>query len=71
MDFTVNLAFFNYFDNMIEYLGIPILRNWTAQEQILPISVESFKINASLLNAPKMLRDFVHQFRNKKQIQEL
>ena len=51
--FTVNLAFVNYFDKMEESLGIPILRNWTTQEQILPISVESFEINTSLLNAPK------------------
>ena len=68
MYFTVNLTFVNYFDKMIEYLGIPILRNWTTQEQILPKSVESFEINASLLNAPKTLKDFVHQFRPKKQI---
>ena len=71
MFFTLNLAFVNYFDSMIESVGIPILRNWTTQEQILHISVESFKINASLLNAPKTLKDFVHQFRHKKQIQEL
>ena len=55
MYFTVNLAFVNYFDNVIESLGIPILRNWTTQEQILPLSVESFEKNASLLNAPKTL----------------
>ena len=42
MYFTVNLAFVNYFDDMIESLGVPILRNWTTQEQILPISVKSF-----------------------------
>ena len=71
MYFTVNLAFVNYFVKMIESLGILILRNWTTQEQILPISVESFEINASLLNTPKMLKDFVHQFIHKKQIQEL
>ena len=53
MYFTLNLAFVNYFNKMIESLGIPILRNWTTQEQILPISVESFEINASLLNVPK------------------
>ena len=53
MCFTVNLAFVNYFDKMIESLGIPILRNWTTQEQIFPMSVESFEINTSLLNAPK------------------
>ena len=71
MYFTVNLAFVNYFDNVIESLGIPILRNWTTQEQILPVSVELFEINASLLNAPKTLKDFVHQFKNKKKILEL
>ena len=42
MYFTVNLAFVNYFDEMIESLGISILRNWTTQEQIFPTSVESF-----------------------------
>ena len=71
MYFTVHLAFVNYFDNVIESLGVPILKNWTIQEQILPKSVESFEINASLLNAPKMLKDFVHQFKNKKKILEL
>ena len=33
--------------------------------------MESFEISASLLNAPKTLKDFVHQFRNKRKIQEL
>ena len=28
MYFTVNLAFINYLDKMIESQGIPILRNW-------------------------------------------
>ena len=68
MYFTFNVAFVNYSDKMIESQGIPILRNWTTQEQTLPISVESFEINASLLNAPKTLKDFVNQFRNKKKI---
>ena len=27
MYFTVNLAFVNYFDKMIESLGVPVLRN--------------------------------------------
>ena len=61
----------DYFDNVIESLGIPVLRNWTIQEQILPLSVESFEINASLLNAPKTLKDFVHQYKNKKKILKL
>ena len=48
MYFTVNLASVNYFDKAIESLGVPILRNWTIEEQVLPFSVESFEINASL-----------------------
>ena len=29
MYFTVNAAFFNYFDDLIDSLDIPILQNWT------------------------------------------
>ena len=47
MYFTVNVAFVNYFDKALEDLGVPILRNWTTQEQVLPFSVESFEINSS------------------------
>ena len=71
MYFTVNVAFVNYFDKAIESLVIPVLRNWTTQEQVLPFSVEAFGINASLLNALKMLKDFVHQYKNKKEITDL
>ena len=41
MYFKVNLAFVNYFDKAIEELGISVLRNLTAQEQVLPFSVET------------------------------
>ena len=68
MYFTVNLAFVNYFGNLIKSLDVPILKNWTTQEQILPILLETYEINSSILNAPKMLRDFVHQYQHKKQI---
>ena len=71
MYFAVNLVFVNYFDNVIESLGIPVLRNWTTPEQILPLSVELFEINASLLTAPKMLKGFINQYKNKKKILEL
>ena len=40
MYFTLDLAFVNNFDNVIESQGIPVLRNWTTQEHILPILVE-------------------------------
>ena len=34
----------NYFDDMVEELGIPVSQNWTTQEQILPLSLETFEI---------------------------
>ena len=71
MYFTVNLAFVNYFDEAIEDLGFPVLKNWTTQEQILPFSVETFEIHPNLLNAPKTLKDLINQYKNKKKILEL
>ena len=55
MHLTINLAFVNYFDDIIEELGIPISCNWTTQAQILPLSLETFEINPNLLNALKIL----------------
>ena len=55
MFFIIDLAFVNYFDETIEELGIPTLRNWTTKEQSLPLSIETFEISPSLLNAPKTL----------------
>ena len=68
MYFTVNLALVNYFDETIEELGIPILRNWTTQEQILPLSTETFEISPNLLNAPKTLQDLAVQYQKKRNI---
>ena len=68
MHFTVNLAFVNYFKDIIEELGKQILLNWTTQEQILPISLETFEISPNLINAPKTLRELAVQYRNKKNI---
>ena len=66
MYFAVKLAFVNYFDNMIEDLGMTISRKWMTQEQILPLSLETFKIDPNLINAPKTLRDLAIQYRNKR-----
>ena len=57
MYFTVNLAFVNYFKDIIEELGKQISLNWTTQEQILPISLETFEISPDLINALKTLQD--------------
>ena len=55
MHFTVNLAFMNYFNDILENLGKQISLNWTTQEQILPISLGTFEISPNLINAPKTL----------------
>ena len=64
MHFTINLALMNYFDE----LGIPMLRNWTTQEQVLPLLIETFEISPNLLNAPKTLQDLAVQYQNKRNI---
>ena len=63
MYFTVNLAFIDYLDQLKETIDTPVIRNWTNQEQILTIALESFEINLSLLQAPKMLKEYVNQYR--------
>ena len=68
MHFTVNLAFINYFDDVLENLGKQISLNWITQEQILPISLETFEISPNLINAPKTLQDLAVRYRNKKNI---
>ena len=59
MFFTVNLAFLDHFENLPEVLDTPIDRNWMHDKQILPISLESFEINSSLLQAPKTLKGYI------------
>ena len=68
MFFTVNLAFLDHLEDLTEVLDTPIDRNWMHDKQISPISLESFQINSSLLQAPKMLKDYIKQFQehNKK-----
>ena len=56
----------NYFDDILENLGKQISLNWTTQEQILSISLETFEISPNLINAPKTLRELVVRYRNKK-----
>ena len=60
----------NCFDDAIEDLGIPILKNWKTQEQILPISIETFEFDPKLHSAPKTLKDLVAQYKNRREIME-
>ena len=68
MFFTVNLAFLDHLEDLPEVLDTPINRNWMHDKQILPISLESFEINSSLLQAPKTLKNCIKQLQehNKK-----
>ena len=62
MYFTVNLAFVDYLEELNESIRTPINRNWTSFKQTLPVSLDSFQLNAKLLHAPVMLRDFIDQY---------
>ena len=66
MHFPVNLAFVNYFKNLLEESSKPISQNWMTQEQILLISLKTFEIDPKLINAPKTLRELVIQYKGKK-----
>ena len=64
----INLAFLDHLEDLPEVLDTLIDRNWMHDKQILPISLESFEINSSLLQAPKTLKDYIKQLQehNKK-----
>ena len=61
MFFTVNLAFLDHLENLPEVLDTPIDRNWMHEKQMLSLSLESFEINSSLLQAPKTLKGYIQQ----------
>ena len=68
MYFTVNLAFVDNLEELNESIKIPIERNWTPYKQILPISLESFQLNSSLLQAPKTLKDLIIQYQENRKL---
>ena len=65
MHSTENFAFVDYLDQLKATIDTPVIKNWTNQEQILSIALKSFEINSSLLQAPKMLKKYVNQYREK------
>ena len=70
MYFTVNLASVNYLEGVIESLSTSVSTNWTTQVQILPISIENFEFDPKLLTAPKTMKDFLTQYKYRKEITE-
>ena len=70
MYYTVNTAFMNYFDSLIENSEIDkvdmhISQNWTTKEQVFPISLQTSEFDTDLLKAPKTLKDLVRQYKQK------
>ena len=71
MHFAANLAFVDYLDQLKETIGMPVIRNLTNQEQILPVALKPFEINSSLLQIPKMLKEYVNQYKEKRKLLHL
>ena len=60
MYFTCNTAFVNYLDkfpNLTESLEFPIIKNKITFEQILPIFLNFFQFDPTLLTASSNLKD--------------
>ena len=70
MYFAVNLAFMNYLEDAVEGLTSSVYMNWTTQEQILPIAIEEFEFDPKLLTAPMNMKDFLIQYKYRKEITE-
>ena len=68
MFFTVNLAFLDHLEELTKVKETPIGRNWTHEKQLLPISLESFEINSSLLQGPKMFKNYIKQYQESKKM---
>ena len=74
MYFIVNTAFVNYQDqigNLTETLETPILMDKTTFQQTLPISWNVSNFDMELLTVPKTLKDFIHQYKCKKEMFDL
>ena len=68
--YTVKIAFMPYLNTFKEKLEVPSLevnQNWTTQEQVLPISLQSTPFDNKLLKAPGTLKGLVQQYRQKSQ----
>ena len=68
MYYTGNMAFMHYFDSLTENVDIQISQNWTTQEQVFPILLQTSEFDSKLLKAPKTMKDLVHLHKEKKQI---
>ena len=63
MYFVANMAFLNYFEELINTLEAPFLHNISTQEHILPISLDSDDFDKELLTAPETLKKLVEKYK--------
>ena len=73
MYYTANTAFMNYFDNLIEQsetekMDMHIFKNWTSEQKVFPIALQTSEFDTKLLQAPKTLKDLVRQHKQKGQL---
>ena len=68
MCFTVNLTFVNYLEGVVESLHSEVSTNWTTQEEVFPVSIENFDFDPKLLTAPQTMKDFLTQYKYRKEI---
>ena len=62
----------HYVDSLKEDLEIADLdthmsQNWTTQEEVIPISLQTLEIDSKLLKAPKISKDLIQQYKQKRQ----
>ena len=70
MYFTINTAFANYlemFPNLTDSLQIPLFKNRTTYEQILPITLNISKFDRSLLHASINIKGFMNSYTKRKE----
>ena len=65
----------NYFDNLVEQseiekLDMQICQNWTTEQQVFPIVLQTSEFDTKVLQAPKTLKYIVRQHKQKEQILE-
>ena len=68
MYYTVNTAFMHYLDSLTDNLETHISANWTTQEQVFPILLQTFEFDSKLMKVPKTLKNLVYQYKQKGQI---
>ena len=65
------MAFVNFLENLTLHWTLLFFRIGTPRCKFLPISLQSFDFDSSLLQAPKTLQEFVTRYKKQKEIFDL